>query len=150
VKFSALFIFLCTLVAFTTFKVNGQSITIKGKLLDIEDSSAVIGAMVYLKRFPSVGATTNESGEFELESPNTNELLIIKNIGYGTTEIIAATFLKNHNLYIQSIARTEVLIEGNAYRETLESTQMSTTTITAKEAKRLPALMGEVDLLKAL
>ena len=150
-RFHKVFIFFLLIkLSLLTCNVNAQYITVSGQLLDVEDSSYVIGAVVYLKSHPSIGTVTNEKGEFFLKCPIPNEIIVIKNIGYPTTEIHLAILRKNPVVHIQSIARTEVTIEGNAYRKSLESTQMSTTTLTTKDAKLLPAFLGEIDLLKTL
>ncbi len=131
-------------------RVHAQTYPIKGTLLDYTDSTFLIGAIVYLKDNPSIGTTTNEQGEFYLESPTKNDILIIENIGYQRMEVSVKSVLSQPQLFIQSSAYAEVIIEGNAYREQLESTQMSNISITSKDAKLLPALLGEVDLLKTL
>lgn len=139
-----------TLLLFSSRVANAQTYPIKGTLLDYADSTFLIGAVVYLKSKPNIGTTTNEQGEFYLESPTKNDMLVIENVGYESMEISIKSFLAQPVLFIKSSAYAEVIIEGNAYRDQLESTQMSTISVTSKEAKLLPALLGEIDLLKTL
>ena len=44
----------------------------------------------------------------------------------------------------------EVVIEAESFQEQLNSTEMSVSRITMAEAKVLPALFGEVDIIKTL
>jgi len=130
-------------------QANAQSYTSKGTLRDYSDSSDIIGAIIHLKHHHQIGTVTNEKGEFTLVCPTKNDVLIIENVGYVNLEIPIKS-ISTTPIYMQSIAYAEVIIEGNAYREQLEKTQMSSITLTSIEAKLLPALLGEVDLLKTL
>lgn len=146
----AIITFLNALFLTLHFHTNAQTYRIKGIILDHADSSAVIGAVVHLKHNTNIGTATDENGVYELEINTQNDMLVFENVGYQTIERSIKDVLKNPTVYITSSTYVEVVIEGNAYRETLESTQMSTVTLSAKEAKLLPALLGEVDLLKTL
>ncbi|MDB5274287.1 MAG: TonB-dependent receptor, partial [Chitinophagaceae bacterium] len=129
---------------------NAQIYRIEGTIRDHSDSSAMIGAVIHLKHNKTVGTTTDEHGHFTLETSSGNDILIIENVGYAGIEIPLAQFSAQQTIYLKSIARNEIIVEGNPYQDRLESSQMSTTTLTTKEAKLLPALFGEVDLLKTL
>ena len=123
------FLFFISFIFVFINRVDAQTTFVKGTIVDQSDSSAIIGAIVYLKNKHNAGTVTNEKGEFTLP---VKELLL------------------NSTIYLQSNAYAEVTVEGNAYRDQLETTQMSNITLTSKEAKLLPALFGEVDLLKTL
>lgn len=140
----------CYLFILFSQECHAQGLRIEGIIKDNSDSSAMIGAVVHLKYNKSIGTTTDEYGHFVLDYVAPTDVLIIENIGYGTVEIPVDQLTPNLNIYLKSIARDEVIVEGNPYKDQLESTQMSTITLTSKEAKLLPALFGEVDLLKTL
>jgi hypothetical protein len=44
----------------------------------------------------------------------------------------------------------EVVVEANSLQQKLNANQMSVETLTTREAKLLPAIFGEVDLIKTL
>lgn len=133
-----------------TRESSAQGNRIEGFIKDNTDSSLMVGAVVHLKYQKNTGTTTDENGHFVLENVPSNDVLIIDNAGYATLEIPVARITSNVSFYIQSITRDEITVEGNVYKDQLESAQMSTITLTTKEAKLLPALFGEVDLLKTL
>jgi hypothetical protein len=140
----------CCLFILLSQESNAQVNRIEGIIKDHSDSSVMVGAVVHLKHDKTRGTTTDENGHFMLDNVQHNEVLIIENVGYATVEIPSSKITATSSIYLKSVARDEVIVEGNPYKDQLESTQMSTVTLTSKEAKLLPALFGEVDLLKTL
>jgi outer membrane cobalamin receptor len=131
-------------------KSNAQVHKIEGIIKDHSDSSAMIGTVIHLKHNKAIGTVSDETGHFVIENANINDVLIIENVGYATVEIQVGDFSSVQPVYLKSIAHNEITVEGNPYRDQLESAQMSTARLTTKEAKLLPAFFGEVDLLKTL
>ncbi len=66
---------------------NAQSRPIKGKVVD-EKGDGIPGATVQVKG-GNGGTTTDVDGNFNLEVPDANEVLLINAIGYGSQEIQA-------------------------------------------------------------
>jgi TonB dependent receptor/TonB-dependent Receptor Plug Domain/CarboxypepD_reg-like domain len=140
----------CYVIIFLAQESNAQLKKIEGIIKDQSDSSAMMGVVVHLKYNKTIGTTTDQNGYFTLNDVSSTDVLMIENIGYATLEIPVTNWSTNTSFYLQSIAQDEIIVEGNPYKDQLESTQMSTITLTTKEAKLLPALFGEVDLLKTL
>jgi TonB-linked SusC/RagA family outer membrane protein len=70
---------------FLTVELNAQSIDIKGKVIDAE-GNALPGTVVVVQG-TSVGATTNEDGDYVLDNVPYSSILEFKLVGFVTQEI---------------------------------------------------------------
>ena len=124
------------------FKINGQ----------IKDSqnTAIPFAAIYCDSLET-GSESDENGNFEIELPLGDHKLTAYAIGY--TDIFFNLDVKSsmqYNITLKEVdAIGEVVIQGRKNVK-VESVQMSTEKITMEEAKKLPALFGEVDIIKSL
>ncbi len=129
--------------------VTAQKFTISGYVKDKATGEALIGANIYNKADFS-GTTSNTYGFYSITLPKDSVTLVVSFVGYKP--IVAKIFLdKNIEFNIGlsgSLELKEVVI--TAEEEIQQRTQMSTITIPIKQIKSLPALMGEVDVLKVL
>lgn len=126
--------------------------TISGYVKDNSNGEALIGVSVYLKE-NSVGVTTNTYGFFSLTVPAGTYTLVASSIGFKTNSQ-SITLDKNISLDIElaknDITVGPVTITDDKSREKIESSQMSSVVLTIEEIKKLPAFMGEVDILKSI
>ncbi|MDL2223089.1 SusC/RagA family TonB-linked outer membrane protein [Bacteroidales bacterium OttesenSCG-928-M11] len=61
--------------------------TVNGTVIDSEFKEPIIGASVFVKEHPTVGAITNIDGQFTLEAPEGSKTLTISYVGMSTKEI---------------------------------------------------------------
>ncbi|OUJ72470.1 TonB-dependent receptor [Hymenobacter crusticola] len=100
------------------------------------------------------GVTADSTGFYSVSLPAGTQDLVISFIGYQTlTRTINLT--KNQRLSFSLASANnelgEVVVQGSGTLEQkLRAPQMSVERLTAREAKLLPALFGEVDILKTL
>ncbi|UYZ60971.1 TonB-dependent receptor [Hymenobacter latericus] len=117
------------------------------------DGSALPGANVAVPRL-GLGTATNPDGSYELSLPAGRHSVQASFIGYQsqTLEVnLRNTQRLDFALPLGGTELQEVVIEGSGTLEQkLQTTQMGAERITAREAKLLPALFGEVDILKTL
>jgi CarboxypepD_reg-like domain/TonB-dependent Receptor Plug Domain len=133
------------------FSFAQKNFTVSGTIKDAKNGEYLIGATVYLPDLKR-GATTNEFGFYSLELPQKSVKIQFSFVGY-TPQYRTTTGDKDERLDVELGTETEletVVVSANSYREQVQSTQMSVARITAKEAKLIPALLGETDILKAL
>ncbi len=141
-------------VLFFLSSLFAQNITISGYVEDAKTGERLIGANIFeidLK----VGSSTNNYGFFSLVLPASKKEinLTISYIGYTTKSLLVRS--KNDSLLQVLLEPTayrtdEVIVEANAAEQQLKSTQMSNINIPIKEIELVPALLGEVDILKVL
>jgi hypothetical protein len=102
----------------------------------------------------ATGATADSTGFYSLTLPAGRHQLLISFIGYQTlTRELNLTRNQRLSFTLPESANElgEVVVEASGTLEQkLRTTQMSVDRLTVKEARLLPALFGEVDILKTL
>ncbi|MFM2375978.1 MAG: hypothetical protein RLZZ165_1075 [Bacteroidota bacterium] len=126
--------------------------TVSGKVRDAETGEPMAGAGVFApgKR---VGAYTDEDGNYVITVPADTLTIVFSFTGYEpATHVVDVTenMKVDAKLREQGTTLKDVVIEANSLQEKLNSTQMSSEKLTILEAKKLPALFGEVDIIKTL
>ncbi|SET70491.1 TonB-dependent receptor [Hymenobacter actinosclerus] len=101
-----------------------------------------------------LGATADETGAYRLELPAGRYQLVVSFIGYQPLSRdlnLTRDQRQSFQLLAAGNELGEVIVQGSGtLQQKLQTTQMSVERLTAKEAKLLPALFGEVDILKTL
>lgn len=125
--------------------------TLSGYIKDAGSSETLIGATVYLSEFKK-GTAANEYGFYSIEVPLGTVQVEYSFIGYQllqkTIEVKGDMQLDIELASGQSLE--EVVVVADSYKEVVNSTQMSVEKLSMQEAKLLPALFGEVDIIKTL
>jgi CarboxypepD_reg-like domain/TonB-dependent Receptor Plug Domain len=140
---------------FGLYSANSQNnISISGSLTDAQTGESLIGATVEVVGLRK-GNVSNEYGFYSIAlPPGTDSVTLRFNyIGY-TAELrrIRPDQPMKLNIALQpeGVLIAETIIKANALEDEIRSTEMSVATISTREAKALPALFGEVDLLKII
>ena len=137
---------------FTQFSFAQEQFTVSGTISEAETGETLIGATVNAAAL-NQGTTTNEYGFYSISLPANQALeLQFSYIGFQnvTKEITLTEDMKIDIELGEGIQLDEVVVKANSFQEQLSSTQMSVEVLSAREAKLLPALMGEVDILKTI
>ncbi|MDX2135011.1 MAG: TonB-dependent receptor plug domain-containing protein [Saprospiraceae bacterium] len=135
---------------------TAQTCLLSGRLTDADSREPLAGASVYCPVDNTLAITDDKGGFSLLLNARYDSVIVVFNQpGYhslqravraDTQDVYLEVALENTGHAIQ-----EVVVEANnLYREKLSSTQTSLSTLTALEAKALPALLGEVDIIKTL
>jgi hypothetical protein len=139
------------LVSFWGF--SQQKITISGTLKDHANGEVLLGATILLKG-TNFGTTTNEYGFYSLTIPKGKYTLLISYLGYATIqkEITLNTNQKlNFDLKEDSAQLDEIVITTEESKKVnLKTPQMSVAKLSTKTIKQIPAVLGEVDLIKSI
>ncbi|WP_251047112.1 TonB-dependent receptor [Hymenobacter sp. ISL-91] len=127
--------------------------TLSGLVKAAGNSEILPGATVAVPAL-GLGATADEKGVYQLTLPAGRYQLVVSFIGYQSlNRDLNLTRDQRQNFQLTAAGNElgEVVVEGSGTLEQkLQTTQMSVERLTAKEAKLLPALFGEVDILKTL
>lgn len=143
--FSILFISL-------NFLCYAQNYTISGHVKDKSNGESAIGASVYVKEGLQ-GVSTNVYGFFSLTLPQGKYTLVCSYVGYTNyvdTIDLTHNISKTISLVPQGRDLNEVEIIAEKKDENTQSTQMSSIQLDVAQIKKLPAFMGEVDILKSI
>ena len=141
-------------LALLTFSINlssAQSFTLSGYIQDAETGEKLIGANVYDKE-KLTGTSSNAYGFFSITLPQGEYTLVFSYVGYRKEEkMIALNENRQMNILLKpSVEIGEVEVRGNRFEQGVESTQMSTISMPVKTIEKIPALLGEVDVIKAI
>lgn len=140
------------LLFFSHFITYGQNkFTISGFIMDAGSGEKLIQAHVFDSESSS-GTVSNVYGFYSITLPADSVNLIVSYIGYNAREY-SIILDKNKTLNIrlsQSLEIEEVKISAEKSARIEKETQMSIITIPIKQIKKIPSLLGEVDVLKAM
>ena len=133
--------------------VNAQGkFTVSGYVKDTANGENLMAASVYVVEI-SKGVNTNEYGFYSVTLPAGKYTLRFSYVGYGTKQLVVnldKDVRLNLELNSKLVEEQEVVITGDKKGENVESTDMGSHEIKIEVAKALPALLGEVDILKTL
>lgn len=128
-----------------------QNFTLSGHVSDALTGETLIGANVFDKTSLK-GTTTNAYGFFSLTLPSGSYEISVSYLGYRDySETIVLDKNRKWDVEMKSNAITtkEVVIQGERKRN-VESSQMSVAKLDVQQVKELPAVFGEVDVLKTI
>ncbi|MEO1434807.1 MAG: TonB-dependent receptor, partial [Bacteroidota bacterium] len=145
---------LCLLacLGISSFGWSQDRFTLNGYVKDAENGETLIGAAVYIEELQT-GITTNVYGFYTITVPADDYTLTVTYIGYNELQQrvkVSTDVSVDLEMLPEASELSTVVVEANSTREQVKSTQMSVDRITTKQAKILPALFGEVDIIKTL
>ncbi|MCB0507633.1 MAG: carboxypeptidase-like regulatory domain-containing protein [Chitinophagales bacterium] len=148
--------FYFSLFLFITFiygsdAVFAQQIKVRGKIEDIQNKTGVPFANIY-DSTKQIFSNSDGNGSFELNIPADNYTFQVSCVGYEQL-LLPINLTKDTFLNIklrQDIRLQEVEIQSNRVNKTATVNSSGTTSLTAIGIERLPAFLGEKDILKAV
>ena len=131
--------------------LNAQNFTISGYFSDSESGEKLIAANLFDVKSAD-GATSNTYGFYSLTLPQGEVELIASYLGY---EGLANSFLLDRDTSINFVLTPnsvikEITVVAAKNRKIQKETQMSQVTVPIDQIEKIPALLGEVDVLKVL
>ena len=143
-------ILLLLVAAMSLFGQNGR---VTGIVRDAETGETLIGVAVYepvLKK----GVTTNEKGRYEIDLSEGSHQLQFSYVGFQTYETSVTVGQKpktlNVKLQPELTKLSEVEITGQKSDRNVSEMAMSVQRLDMITIKKIPALMGEVDVIKTI
>ncbi len=146
-----IFLLLFTFILESKSLFAQDSIIVKGKIIDKPTNNVIPYANIYDTIYKNF-TTTDADGNYELKLPIAKNILQISIVGYET-KYIEIDLVKNTNLDINlkpDIRLQEVTITTERLAKTAEVNSSGMTTISSVSVERLPAFLGEKDILKAV
>jgi hypothetical protein len=127
-----------------------QKYSLGGTIRDSANGEALIGATVYIKEIKN-GVATNDYGFFSISLPEGTYTIVVSTLGYAKFEkiiLLKSDISLSINLPEEITSAGEVEITGERPDKNIQDTKMSTIRMDIKQIKKLPALFGEIDILK--
>ncbi len=126
--------------------------SISGYITDAASGEALIGATIYVKEIKG-GSITNPYGYYSIPLEPGNYHIEFRYVGYSTvTQQIDLLENKEINIELEEVNREleEVVIMAEKDNSNVQSVEMSVNKLDIKTIERIPALLGEVDIIKSI
>lgn len=140
-------IFLCSIGVYSQ-----EKFTISGTVIEESSGETLFGVNIIVPELQA-GTVTNEYGFYSLTLPSGEYEVIYSSIGYASkrTQVSLTANIKNDiALSTDTESLDEVVIETDRERFNVRSPQMSANKLTASTIKKIPVVLGEVDVIKSL
>ncbi len=149
-KYKYLILFLCCCIC--TSELFSQT-KVYGFVKDRQTGEPMEDVSVYVAS-TSTGTMTNEKGYYEMLLPSGKVQIRISYVGYGTLDTLCTLSGRSQNLnfFLLSDTRTlsEVSVTGKRPDHNVSQMEMSVQSLDYVAIKKIPALMGEVDVIKTI
>lgn len=148
-------IFFGVLLLLVSGSVNAQEkFSINGYVKDAASGETLIGANVFVESDPSNGTITNTYGFYSITLETGKYRLVYSYVGYQP--FIREIFLNKdttiNSELVSGIEMDEIVVSAKEDEEdeNVKSTSMGRVNLPIEQIKVIPALLGEVDILKAI
>ncbi len=127
-------------------------VKLEGRVTDAETQKGVAGTTVYIKNL-RLGTTTDERGFYSIIVPFGEHTVTFSAVGFRSqTKTLA--FNDDIRLNVELVADTreleEVVVKGRAADHNVKEVQMGTLQLDLLKMRKIPVVLGEVDVVKAL
>lgn len=145
-------IVLLLFLLFSSINFAQNRYTLSGTVTDQDTNETLIGVTVSVKE-ANINTVTNEYGFYSVSLPEGTYTLEVSYIGYGVfSESISvdANIRKNVSIEFTGIAIEGIEITGNNRAVNIRKPEMSVNKLSVEEIKKMPVVLGEVDILKSI
>ncbi len=129
-----------------------QKYTLSGYIKDSLSSEELIGASIYVEELKT-GVTTNTYGFYSLTLPTGKYQVRVQYLGFEE-KTISLQLNKNTTLNIglqpESKKLQAVEIKAERSTENIKSLEMSVASLPIQTIKKIPALFGEIDIIRSI
>ena len=147
-----LFLSFNTFILYSNLLLGQEKVTLSGYVSDINSKETLIGVNIIVSK-QQIGTITNEYGFYSLTLPKGDYVLQINYLGYKTKKEyinLSKDITKNFELNQQSEVLDEIILEENIEVLNIKSPQMSVNRLAINTIKKIPAVLGEADIIKSI
>ncbi|MBN7815986.1 TonB-dependent receptor [Algoriphagus pacificus] len=127
---------------------------LRGVVLDVSNSEPLIGANVYWEDDLNSGVVTDLNGRFQIQSKELPARLVVSYVGFEKSirNISKSEAEKEIRFFLKPLEMSldEIIIQERRPDEQIRNLETGKATIPMQTLKNIPALFGEVDLLRSL
>ncbi|MEQ9064341.1 MAG: TonB-dependent receptor [Vicingaceae bacterium] len=142
----------CIFLLLSISALGQKNLTISGYLTDESSGEAIIGAAIYIPELET-GTTTNIYGYYSISLPPGNYTLVFSSLGF-TTQTKSVDLNSNTTLTFEfeeeEVSLDEIVVEGERQDQNVTSVEMSVERLDAKQVEKMPAFLGEPDIINSL
>ena len=148
----SLFILAGFFILTSSLSAQNKKYAISGYITDASNGESLIGATFYVPE-QKTGVTANAYGFYSISLPQGKYKASISFVGFTTKEVeINLTSDQKVNILLEPSSNEieEVVISSQRKNVNVSAPEMSVERLSMTTIKRIPALMGEVDVIKAI
>lgn len=126
--------------------------TLSGTISEIKSGETMIGVNVLIPSLQT-GVITNVYGFYSITLPEGTHDIIYTSLGfedYKETVTLTSPLTKNINLSVSTETLDVVILKSDVEKTNIRKPQMSVNTLKASTIKKIPAVLGEADVIQAL
>ncbi len=139
-------------ISFSTFSQEHQLPVLSGKVIDAQSGEVIVGATISVD-FKKSGAVTDANGLYKLSLPYGEYVLKVSSVGYNPyrTKVYMQSNLEI-NVELNNVTKQleEVIVSASADKKDIQTPSLGVTVLSLKGIKKLPTMMGEVDVIRSL
>ena len=132
---------------------RNAALTVSGYIKDAANGEGLIGVSVYVKE-TGTGAATNNYGFYAITVPSGTYNLVISYVGYAKqtrrVDLADSNVRLDLELKQEGEQLQEVIVSTKREDDNIKNIAMSVNQIDVKTLKRIPALLGEVDVIRSI
>ncbi len=129
-----------------------EKFTLSGTISEEDSGETLFGVNVIIPSLQT-GTVTNQYGYYSITLPKGEYEVYYSSIGFATqkTQISLSENVKqNLELVTDTESLDEVILKADGEKLNIRSSQMSTNTLSAATIKKIPVVLGEVDVIKSI
>lgn len=146
-------LFVLVLLFASVFHAYSQEkATLSGTITNKSNTETLIGVSIYIPE-AKVGLTTNSYGFYSTTLPKGTYTIVISYLGYDRLEesiTLTENTKRNFGMTERSQTLDEVLVKTNTPQANIRKPEMSINKLSISTIKKMPAVLGEVDVLKSI
>ncbi len=132
--------------------IDAPAYIVRGVVIDAGSGETLPGASILIMQ-SGRGSTSNLDGKFEMQLQEGHHQLKVTYVGYES-KVIEIDLKQNMDMEIvlksSESVLSEVVVSGRRAGEQVESTEMGVVRLQSQAISRIPAMMGEVDVINAI
>jgi hypothetical protein len=138
--------------ASVSYAYSQEKVTLSGTISNKSNTETLIGVSIYIPE-AKVGLTTNSYGFYSTTLPKGTYTIVITYVGYDRLEesiTLTENTKRNFGMTESSTTLDEVVIKDNTSQVNIRKPEMSINKLSIATVKKMPAVLGEVDILKSI
>jgi hypothetical protein len=139
-----------TFISLSLAAWSQDKVTLNGYIKDADNGEELIGVTIYIPQLKA-GTVTNDYGFYALTVPKGTYDVQYSYVGYKIQNVsieLQSNVARNINLVTEAELMQEIVIEDKVLDENVVAVQMSKNTVNMTQVRKLPALFGEIDIIK--
>ena len=142
----------CAMLA--THSASGQSqttFTISGTITDAQGGETIVGAAIWVPEI-DIGTVSNQYGFYSLTLPNDSLAITISHVAFQTRIILhrLTADLRLDIVLEPAVLELDAVEVVSIGESNVQQLQMSLVNLPIRQVQAIPALLGEVDILKVI